>query len=325
MKILNNGLSFLLNPIASAITKVLVDFSPTAGSFISLGTNIVLETAYKLGISTVLPTASTTYALYGRASSATDYLKILSTGYLSLDVDGTVVTSTALSTKDLKFRQYSVELLGNDFIFKENDTVISTVTNAIAAAKTLTLNTVGSSNGADFYLGTLANAVMGSITFLINNLTGNSEVAGGVTATYQNIGTGRSFRQKYTLIDDDYFGTQAVVNSDFATDSEWSKGTNVTISGGQAVFASAPNNQGIVQNGVADEGRIFDVTITVSGYVEGGLQVRNPFEDFTPATADGVFTFTGIVDNNSVFLRAQGVTTLNIDSVTSRRRIEVAS
>jgi hypothetical protein len=140
---------------------------------------------------------------------------------------------------------------------------------------------------------------------------------------YQNIGTGRSFRETYTLIDDDYFGPQAVVNSDFATDSEWSKGTNVTISGGQAVFASAPNNQGIVQNGVADEGRIFDVTVTLSGYVQGGLQVRNPFEDFTPAAANGVFTFTGIVDNNSVFLRADGVTTLNIDSVTARRRIEV--
>jgi hypothetical protein len=143
--------------------------------------------------------------------------------------------------------------------------------------------------------------------------------------TYQNIGTGRSFRETYTLIDDDYFGPQAVVNSDFATDSDWSKGTNITISGEQGVFASAPNNQGIVQNGVADEGRIFDVTVTVSGYVEGGLQLRNPFEDFTPATANGVFTFTGIVDNNSVFLRADGVTTLNIDSVTSRRRIEVAS
>jgi hypothetical protein len=426
-----------LTGLVSAITKVLIDLSPTSSSFYSIGSDVVLTTSYKLCISTVLPTASTTYALYGRASSATDYFKILSSGYLSLDVNGTVVTSTVLATKDSQYREYSVTLSGNDFIFKENDTVISTVTNATAAAKTLTLNLIGNSNGAEFYLGVLADPVMGPLAFKLNKLTDNFELpvgnvfgselwvnpilqtgwtdngggsytlnnngdyvkmeVNGLTIgaayeysltidaideplairgstvysnfnsvgsktgvfvaddvdfvfsrltpgnainatvssitlkevtnfiTYQNIGTGRSFRETYTLIDDNYFGTQTVVNPDFATDSDWSKGTNIAISGGQAVFASAPNNQGIAQSGVADEGGIFDVTVTLSGYVEGGLQVRNPFEDFTPAAANGVFTFTGIVDNTSAFLRADGVTTLNIDSVTARRRIEVAS
>jgi hypothetical protein len=160
----------------TAITKVLIDLSPTSNGFYSLGADSVLTTAYKLGISTVLPTASTTYALYGRASSATDYFKILSSGYLSLDVNGTVVTSTVLATKDLEYREYSVTLDGNDFVFRENTTVISTVTNATAAAKTLTLNLIGNSNGANFYLGILADPVMGALEFKLNKFTDNFEL-----------------------------------------------------------------------------------------------------------------------------------------------------
>jgi hypothetical protein len=164
-----------LSGAVSAITKVLIDLSPTSNGFYSLGTDSVLTTAYKLGASTVLPTASTTYALFGRASSATDYLKLLSSGYLSLDVNGTVVTSTALATKDSEYREYSVTLDGNDFVFRENTTVISTVTNATAAAKTLTLNLIGNSNGANFYLGILADPVMGTLEFKLNKLTDNFE------------------------------------------------------------------------------------------------------------------------------------------------------
>jgi hypothetical protein len=324
MKTLNNGFSFLLNAVASAITKVLVDFSPTAGSFISLGTNIVLETAYKLGISTVLPTASTTYALYGRASSATDYLKILSTGYLSLDVDGTVVTSTALSTKDLKFRQYSVELLGNDFVFKENETVMSTVTNATAAAKTLTLNTVGSSNGADFYLGTLANAVMGSITFLINNLTGNSEVAGGITATYQNIAA--SFRKRYTLIGRDYFGPERIVGGNFLTPSDWSTAGESTVSAGKAnIFSTTGSNTYVFQSDVLDEGKFFRIIYNVFSYASGVLKI--PAVSSQAVSSDvGTTTIDFVAGGTSILLQRASVepTDIVIDSISITRYFEVA-
>jgi hypothetical protein len=211
---------------------------------------------------------------------------------------------------NMRLRIATDSSLGSTIVDTASTSSVSVDTNFIATATTLYAGTITTGQNSGDHVDIDAGISIQSVTNVIN---------------YQNIGTGRSFRETYTLIDDDYFGTQTVVNPNFATDSDWSKGTNVTISGGQAVFASAPNNQGIVQNGVADEGTIFDVTVTLSGYVEGGLQLRNPFEDFTPATANGVFTFTGIVDNNSVFLRADGVTTLNVDSVTARRRIEVAS
>jgi hypothetical protein len=323
---LSSPLFRALTGLVSAVTKVLIDLSPTSSSFYSLGTDSVLATAYKLGISTVLPTASTTYALYGRASSATDYLKILSTGYLSLDVDGTVVTSTVLATKDSRYREYSVTLGGNDFIFKENDTVISTVTNATASAKTLTLNLIGNSNSANFYLGVLADAVMGSITFPLSNLTENSEVAGGVTLTYQNIGTGRSFRETYTLIDDDYFGSERIVGGDFLNPSDWSTAGESTVSGGRAnIFSTTGSNTYVFQSDVMDEDKFFRIIYNVFSYTSGVLRM-SAVSGSSVSSDVGTTTIDFIALGTSILLQRASVepTNIVIDSISIKRYIEVA-
>jgi hypothetical protein len=453
-----------LTGLVSAITKVLIDLSPTSSSFYSLGTDSVLTTAYKLGISTVLPTASTTYALYGRASSATDYFKILSTGYLSLDVNGTVVTSTVLATKDSQYREYSVTLDGNDFVFKENDTVISTVTNATAAAKTLTLNLIGNSNGAEFYLGVLADPVMGSLAFKLNKLTDNFELpvanvfgsqevsnntfdnttgwssprlssaisvvnnklrstadgtntfgsaialtglvigklysfkasatcnnpsanmrlriatdsnlgsaivdtastssvsvdthfiatattlyAGTITTgqnsgdhvdidagisiqsitnllTYQNIGTGRSFRETYTLIDDDYFGSERIVGGNFLTPSDWSTAGESTVAGGRAnIFSTTGSNTYVLQSDVLDEDKFFRVIYDVFSYTSGVLKI--PAVSSQSVSSDvGTTTIDFIALGTSILLQRASVepTDIVIDSISIKRYIEVA-
>jgi hypothetical protein len=211
---LSRNLSRALSGIVDTITKVLIDLSPTSNGFYSIGTDVVLTTAYTLGISAILPTDSTTYALFGRSSSATDYLKLLSTGFLSLDVDGTVVTSTVAATKDSEFRHYSVTLDGNDFIFKEKDTVISTVTNATAAGKTLTINLIGNSNGANFYPGVLSDPQIGPQKFNLNELTKN-----------------------YELPVDNVFGSEEITNNDYSNGTtDWYSTRNnsiLTVNGGK--------------------------------------------------------------------------------------------
>jgi hypothetical protein len=309
---------------------VLIDLSPTSSGHYTLGTDSVLTTAYKLGVSTVLPTASTTYALYGRASSATDYLKILSTGYLSLDVNGTVVTSTTLATKDSKFREYSVTLSGNDFIFKEDDATISTVTNATAASKTLTLNLIGNSNGAGFYLGVLSGAVMGSITFPLSQIAANSETVDGVTATYQNIGTGTSVRDTYTLIDADYLGSELVINGNFATDSDWTKGAGVTIAGGKALI-NITDASALVQAEPYIQGSTYSVSFEVLDYVQGGIVIFTGFNNpSVVATSNGVYTSTAsaTATNNltNTYVRPTSAAnfTGSLANVSIKRLIEVA-
>jgi hypothetical protein len=441
-----------LTGLVSAITKVLIDLLPTSSSFYSIGSDVVLTTAYKLGISTVLPAASTTYALYGRASSATDYLKILSSGYLSLDVNGTVVTSTVLSTKDSQYREYSVTLDGNDFVFKENETVISTVTNATAAAKTLTLNLIGNSNGSEFYLGVLADPVMGPLAFKLNKLTDNFElpvgnvvgselvvngdfatdsdwdkagfwsisngsasmpltdifyplqqdvgmqlnvpyviefdvlaITGGVKVfvwgnpgsdqvldiitttgrkemtviptavgnsylafsrqvegsctidnvsvkevtnfvTYQNIGTGRSFRETYTLIDDDYFGSERIVGGNFLNPSDWSTAGESTVSGGRAnIFSTTGSNTYVFQSDVMDEDRFFRIIYDVFSYTSGTLKM-SAVSSSAVSSAVGTTTIDFIALGTSILLQRASVepTDIVIDSISIKRYIEVA-
>mgnify|MGYP003674893294 CR=1 FL=1 len=305
------------------VTKVLIDLSPTSNGFYSIGTDVVLTTAYKLGISTVLPLDATTYALFGRASSATDYFKILSTGYLSLDVDGSIVTSTTLATKDSKFREYSVTLSGNDFIFRENTTVISTVANATAAAKTLTLNLIGNSNGANFYAGPLSDAVMGAITFPLDNLTGNSETVSGVTLTYQNIPT--SSRDTYALIDGVYLGSNS-----FAVG-----GVGSWTDNGNGTYTSDPNDGTESINGSANliVGETYEMSIslltdmTTSGQI--AAQIGGSVSTIASANDPvGTYTVSDVASVNFTRYFSQALTTgesVTVGSLSVKRKIEVAA
>jgi hypothetical protein len=322
-------LNTALSGIASAITKVFIDLSPTSNGFYSLGTDSVLTTAYKLGISTVLPTASTTYALYGRASSATDYLKILSSGYLSLDVDGTVVTSTVLATKDSEYREYSVTLSGNDFIFKENTTVISTVTNATAAAKTLTLNLIGKSNAGEFYLGILADPIMGSLEFELDQLTANTETVDGVTVTYQNIGTGTDVRDTYDFIGGDYIGSNVVPQSISSLD--WQIVTNVTQpSIGQFDIAeSSPSFSTVLRfDDKFDIGALYETSFTVSNLTVtdlASLTLRiSAGGTFSGIVADGTYTERHVTSGNNFMLANAREFNGTVTNWSIRKVIEIA-
>ena len=78
----------------------------------------------------------------------------------------------------------------------------------------------------------------------------------------------------------DFFGSQMkmltsqqpeeVINGDFATDSDWSKGTGWTISEGKASFNTTTNGS-LTQSGFANS-KIYKVSIDVVSYVRG-----NPF------------------------------------------------
>ena len=303
-------------------TKVIFDFSSTANSHCTLSTDSVLTTSYKLGISTVLPLSATTYALFGRASSANDYFKILSTGYLSLDVDGTVVTSTTLATIDSKFREYSVTLSGNDFIFRENTTVISTVTNATAAAKTLTLNLIANSNGANFYAGPLSDAALGAITFPLNNLTGNSETVSGVTLTYQNIPT--SSRDTYSTNNGVYLGSNSFSVGGIGS---WTDNGNGT-------YTSDPNDGTESINGSANFiiGETYEMSIELLTDMTNSGQILAQIGSAASSIASandpvGTYTITGIANVNFTRYFSQGLTSgesVTVGSLSVKRKIEVA-
>ena len=318
---LTTSLNSALSGVASDITRVLIDLSPTSSAFYSLGTDSVLTTAYTLSIDAILRTSSTTYAIYGKASDANNYLKILSNGYLSLDVDGTVVTSTTLATKDSKLRNYSVTLSGNDFIFKESGETVSTVTNATAAAKTLTLNLIGKSNAGEFYFGILSNSNINGLNFALNQSTDNTETNNGVTLTYQNIGTASTIRDTYTQTNGDLLGGELVINGDFSTDTDWSKSAGWTISGGQAICTTSTSDliqENVMVNNIRYRLEVDILTInpgvSLNSWNRAPIFIGNStglkLLDFTNNNLPRLTFYT----NNS------GIT---IDNVSVKRKIEV--
>tara|TARA_R110000765_G_scaffold46270_6_gene95624 strand:+ start:535 stop:1683 length:1149 start_codon:yes stop_codon:yes gene_type:complete len=68
-------------------------------------------------------------------------------------------------------------------------------------------------------------------------------------------------------------GAELVTNGDFATDSDWNKGTGITISGGSANF-TGNSNANINQNAGLVNGILYRATFTISNYVSGDIDIN---------------------------------------------------
>jgi hypothetical protein len=117
-----------------------------------------------------------------------------------------------------------------------------------------------------------------------------------------------------------YYGPELVTNGDFATDSGWTKGTGITISGGSANFTGVANNN-IRQDIGLITGKTYKIIFTVSNYVsgdidynvggntrQGAIAANGTYTDYVVSDsgsflyfqADQSSGFTGSIDNVSV-------------------------
>jgi len=120
--------------------------------------------------------------------------------------------------------------------------------------------------------------------------------------------------------------TELVTNGNFAADSNWSKESGWTISGGKAVCATSSTNA-IYQTGVAVGGNKYRVTYTISDYSSGGIYLDSQGgaavgvagTDGTLRTANGTYTeeITIARGGNLIVFRGQASTTsdLKLDDV----------
>ena len=113
-------------------------------------------------------------------------------------------------------------------------------------------------------------------------------------------------------------GAEQVVNGNFATDSDWTKATGVTISGGTLNFSGVANgDSGTNQSSSIVVGKTYKATFTVSNWVAGGVRILLGSTG-TSATRSSNGTFTAYVvasGNTTIYLQSIGVTTLSIDNV----------
>ena len=113
-------------------------------------------------------------------------------------------------------------------------------------------------------------------------------------------------------------GSELVTNGDFATDSDWAKGTGITISGGSANFTGSPNAN-INQNVGLVTGKSYKIVFTISNYVSGDIDYNvggNTRQG--NIAADGTYT-DYVVSDSGNFLYFQSDQTVgfvgSIDSI----------
>jgi len=117
-------------------------------------------------------------------------------------------------------------------------------------------------------------------------------------------------------------GSELVVNGTFATDSDWTKETGWTISGGKAIATEAANSYTIFQrDGTAlTVGKFYKAVFTISNYSEGTLNFRLGNTQYTDTLFSSDGTHSIIVcctdaTRDAIGLCARGVsTTLDIDN-----------
>lgn len=106
----------------------------------------------------------------------------------------------------------------------------------------------------------------------------------------------------------------SIKNGTFDTDTEWTKGVNITITGGHAVFTAVDTGQNLRQS--LDAGT-YEISYDVLEYSSGGVRVYASTVAGIERSANGSYTdtLTLVADSSLDFRSRSGPSTLKIDNV----------
>jgi len=117
---------------------------------------------------------------------------------------------------------------------------------------------------------------------------------------------------------------ELISNGTFDTDSDWTKGTGWSISGGKAIATSASSGSQLYQNGLI-VGKKYETTFTITDLTSGKFRVLfgdggNTSGDFT-STGTYTVTFTA-AGSTRLGVRTVGTTTGSIDNISVKEIIK---
>ena len=148
-----------------------------------------------------------------------------------------------------------------------------------------------------------------SLDYGMNPFSGSLSAANSDT-TFSAITTGTSYE-----ISDLGLGTEKVTNGVFAADTDWTKGTGWTISGGNATHATGTASN-IEQADVLTVGEYYETTVKVSGRTVGSVKFSGASFSGAPAlVADGTYTATYLAISTTLKLYAGATFDGSIDDV----------
>jgi hypothetical protein len=242
---LTGSLSDMLSAyvFSSVQDKVLIDLSPTSSGFYSLSTPKTFAGDFEIEAYFVT-TVSGELAILGGSTADNNEIVIDVRGgkvrfFASTNSTLNFSLITAPTYSDGKQHKILASYVAGVVTLKVDGINQDTATASLSGNENIGF--IGKRSSGRFFNGIISDVKLtdtttpaNSLEFKLNELTANTETNNGVTLTYNSIGTGIDVRDTYTLIGNDYIGSELVVNGDFATDSDWTKGTGTTISGGKA-------------------------------------------------------------------------------------------
>ena len=113
-------------------------------------------------------------------------------------------------------------------------------------------------------------------------------------------------------------GAEEVVNGDFATDSDWTKGTGITIAGGVALFTSVSSGQQLNQVPLrAVTGKRYKISYEIKTRTEGAFSASiGGTLSLNQNSEVGVYTeYLTATGADSFYIRSRGTTSGSIDNV----------
>ena len=116
-------------------------------------------------------------------------------------------------------------------------------------------------------------------------------------------------------------GSELVTNGDFATDSNWAKGSGWIINNGKASVTTTTINVALTQDGIITVGKTYKVIYEVKDFVAGSIRVRLGDTWGSYRTANGTYTEYLVATTNTDFrfYATAATTELSIDNVSVKQ------
>ena len=114
-----------------------------------------------------------------------------------------------------------------------------------------------------------------------------------------------------------------VTNGQFSTDSDWTKGSGVTIASDKLTFTSVASGVGATNTATITVGKQYEVKFKVSGFSSGGCYVKLGATAGTTVTANGDYTQSITPESTTAIaiLSSAAGTTLDVEGITIVEKI----
>ena len=303
----------------------------------SAATN-VLKLISSFGISEI-PTSVGTHIIYGIAASSILYIERYSNGVNATitnisvkevgqdwDVNGGSYASFAnnvLNSNNTQNGNWFAENISQNISFVNGKkykltfkakNISGNLNLRLTQGANVIVSSTLTSSFVDYEVFYTANADNGALKIFCNDNVGQFEITNiSVIEITDDTNLPRINYEGFSY--QDSLGPELVTNGDFATDTNWVKGTGWIISGGSANANNSTRD--LYQENVVESGKYYKVTYTISNYVSGSVRVEIPSNAYDGALRTANGTYTEILLSGGTIILFDGRTAFNgsIDNV----------